>query len=139
MTYLTVEDVRRFMFDRTPDDNGLEEDLSFEDADIKDAMCRAAREFNALPPFVMEVHPDNLPTDTNIFLYATVEQLSITKAMELGRNDADYSAGGTSVNVTKSRIKHYKELAREMRGMWLEQAAYIKYNRNIMNGYNLGM
>ena len=133
---LTVEDVRQFMFDRTIQDNELEMDLSFEDNDILEAMKRAARDANSIPPYSASWTADCLPNDTNIFLYATAEQLYMSGLQRLMRNDTEYTAGGVTGSTSKARIQHYGGLIKQMFGPggtydWRDQLKRIKITKNI--------
>ena len=101
---LTEKDVRAFIQDRNAADNsGL--DLAFSPEDVKDAMRRAAREYNSVPPLFIGVgNGDCLPDDTNIFLDATAEQLYLSELARLARSDIDYSAGGVVTPIERQLI-----------------------------------
>lgn len=133
---LTVEDVRLFIQDDAIEVNDLELDLSFSDKQIQAAMLRAGREYNSLPPIgVGSVDPKRLPSDTNIFLDATAEQLYKTELAKVTRKDIDYETGGLSVNIVAKRIKHLPALIKLHRASWEEPARTIKVTCNINKGY----
>jgi len=128
---LTTDDVRYFLLDRTAEDNELDMDLSFTDEDIVNAMRRAARETNDVPPYNAQVSGDCLPGDSNIWLHAVAEQLYLAKLSNLMRNDIDYEAGGVTVSVTKARIAHFKELIKLHRTIWEDKLRRFKVGNNV--------
>jgi hypothetical protein len=128
---LSIQDVRDFMFDRTAMDNELDMDLSFTDEEIGKAMKRAARDANDVPPYSFTVSADNLPDDTNIYLYATAEHLYLSKMQQLMRGDADYTAGGVTGSITAKRIVHFKELVSGMRTKWEVPLKSAKITANV--------
>ena len=132
MSYLTVRDVQDFMMDRGPEDNDLELDLAFSPEEIMQAMTRAAREYNSIPPLgISQVSGKRLPDDTNIFLHATAEQLCRSLLHKLRRNDIDYTAGGVGVNLVSKRIQHLREQIKEEREAWEPRAREIKIRMNL--------
>jgi len=132
MSYLTVEDVQDFMMDRGVEDNDLELDLAFAPEEIQKAMNRAAREYNSIPPLgISSAHGNRLPDDTNIFLYATSEQLCRSLLHKLRRNDVDYTAGGVGVNLVAKRIQHLREQVQEERALWEPRAREFKIRMNL--------
>jgi hypothetical protein len=133
---ITVEDVRLFIQDDEIEANELEMDLSFSDKQILNAMVRAGREYNSIPPIgVGNVDPKRLPSDTNVFLDATAEQLYKSELANKTRKDVDYETGGVSVNIVAKRIKHLTGLISMHRGNWEPIARVIKLTRNINQGY----
>jgi hypothetical protein len=133
--YLTIEDVRNFIWDRSAADNQIELDLAFSDDEIRDAMKRAAREYNSVPPFVTEADPAGLPADTNLFLDATAFQLYISRISRMQRNDIDYSAGGVSVELEKKQIAYMKEMIPFHRDRFLEATKAQKVFRNLRRAF----
>lgn len=133
--YLTIDDVRNFIWDRSAADNQLEIDLAFSDEEIRDAMKRAAREYNSVPPFVSGADPAALPSDTNLFLDATVFQLYISRISRMQRNDIDYSAGGVTVELEKKQIAYMKEMIPFHRDRFLEATKAQKIFRNLRNAF----
>lgn len=129
---ISVEDVRSYVLDHTVEDNDLVLDLAFSNEEIEDAMKRAARAYNSIPPLnIARVEWNNLPDDTNIFLDATVEQLYITLLAKLIRNDIDYTAGGVTTNLVAKRISHLREHIKEHRALWQQAAGDLKKTANI--------
>jgi len=138
MSVITSEDVRNFILDRQASDNMLDMDLSFSPEEIADAMKRAAREANSVPPYSILVHPDALPGDTNVFLYATAAQLYLTKIQNLVRNDVEYTAGGVSASASGPQIKALQGLVEKLGAMWLEQWRPIKLANNLQRLHYYG-
>lgn len=104
-TMNTHEMVRHFIWDRTIEDNPLELDLEFSDQEIGHARQFAAMMFNSIPPFVVTIQANNIPTNWEYpFLLATVYHLLLAKLMQLSRKDLDYTAGNMTVDINKRRI-----------------------------------
>jgi len=135
MSFITNEDVRLYILDRSIEDNDLDLDLSFSDQEIASAMQRASRAWNSIPPFVSQVIWPHLPADTNVFLDATAEQLYLSLISKLQRNDIDYTAGGVGTNIVSKRIEHLKWQIKECRERWMAVARDIKVTRNINQAY----
>jgi hypothetical protein len=134
--YLTVEDVRDYIMDRTLEDNELELDLVFTDEEIRKAMTRAAREYNSLPPLgVSSVTPEFLPNDTNMFLDGTVAQLYMARRAKLARNDVDYQAGNITTNIVQKQIAHLTQMTLQHRELFREAATTHKLAININNAW----
>lgn len=104
--YVTVEDVRSYVLDRSIQDDVLGLDLAFSDDEIIDAMRRCAREYNSIPPFVTTWNENKLPGDTNIALDGIVLHLYLARLAKLQRQDFDYQAGGIQVNDVAKEIGH---------------------------------
>ena len=131
---ITEKDVRAYVADSTQADNdGL--DLYFSTEEIADAMKRAARMFNSVPPLILSVTADTLPDDTNIFLDATAAQLFTTELNKLTRRDIDYSAGGVQAPIERARINHLKNLIEFHTKLFMEAAKPFKVSQNINRAY----
>ena len=133
--YLTTQDVREFIQDRTIADNDLDLDLAFDDKEIERAMKQAVREYNSLPPRVHTVNIHQLPADSNIFLYGTAVHLLTSLLSKMRRNDIDYNAGGLSTNLVAKRIAHAQNEISEFRQLFREEATQNKLSINIDMGY----
>jgi hypothetical protein len=129
--YITEEDVRNFVLDRTIEDNELQLDLTYSPEEIGDAMMRAGRDYNSVPPFVHTVTPGSLPGDTNLFLYGTAYHLFLSRISKLSRNDIDYTAGNVGTNPVAKQIQHLQVLAKEMRAEFRDMATNIKCSINV--------
>ena len=136
-SYVNVEEVRHYVMDRTVEDNDLDLDLSFTDEEITQAMERAARSFNSLPPLVMRVVWNRMPLDTNIFLNATAEHLYRAALGKLRRNDIDYNAGGVASNLAAKRISHFERMIAEYNKLWIEEAKSIKIAYNLQQAFRV--
>jgi hypothetical protein len=104
------------------EDNPMQLDLVFSDGEIADAMKRAARAYNAIPPFVSRVSSDSLPDDTNMFLDAIAMHLYISRYAKLSRQDVDYSAGNLTANEVRAQLAHMKEMIQAHKVMFEETA-----------------
>lgn len=134
-SYLVIEDIRNYIWDREAGDNQLELDLAFSDDEIRDAMKRAAREYNSVPPYASCVDVAQLPADTNLFLDATVFQLYISRISRMQRNDIDYSAGGVAVELEKKQIGYMKEMIPFHRDRFLEATKAQKMFLNLRRAF----
>jgi len=123
--------VRMFIMDRTIDDNDLLLDLAYNDKEIENAMVRAAREYNGIPPFCSYADPDTLDGTTNMFLDGIAAQLYISSLSKLMRNDIDYNSGGVTTNIVAKRIDHLKELIKIHQERFTQVAGDIKKGINI--------
>ena len=135
MSYLTIADVRAYIWDRSAEDNQLELDLAFSDDEIRDAMKRAAREYASIPPYSSGVDPAELPADTNMFLDAVVLHLYISRISRLQRNDIDYSAGGVQVELDKKQIAYMKEMIPFHRDRFVDAAKSFKIFTNLRQAF----
>ena len=134
--YITVEDVRLFIVDRSIEDNDLLMDLAYDDAEISNAMVRAAREYNGIPPLCSYVDPDALDATTNMFLDAIASQLYLSTMSKLMRNDIDYNSGGVTTNIVAKRIGHLKELIQIHQTRFQQAASDHKKFINISQGFH---
>ena len=133
--YITVEDVRHYLMDRTPDDNDLLVDLAYDDNEIRQAMVYSARDYNSVPPQVSCASPECLPAHTNMFLDCIVKHLYIMSIAQLTRNDIDYTAGGVETNIVKKRIVHLRDLIAFHQQQFIETATNQKLLINIDNAF----
>jgi len=132
---LTVDKMRFWVMDRTPEDNPLEGDLFFQDLEYMTAMEHAARAFNSIPPFTAYVNPSALPDNTEIFFEATAEMLYKMKLHSLMRNAFEYNGGNVAVDEDNTKIKGLKDLIASVAG-WRETAAILKTQINVSGFYS---
>ncbi len=132
---LTVDKMRFWIMDRTPEDNPLEGDLFFKDLEYMTAMEHAARAFNSIPPFTTYANPSALPDNTEIFFEATAEMLYKMKLHSLQRNAFEYSGGNVAVDEDNTKIKGLKELIASVQG-WREMATVLKTQINVSGFYS---
>lgn len=136
MSYITVQDIRDFIRDRSADDNDLELDIMFTDEEILQAMKSAARAYNSIPPLsVASVNWQRLPDHNNIFFHATAEYLFRAWVTQMRRNDMDYTAGGAAANLIRRRIEHMSAEIPEHRQLWEVAARDHKNFVNINQAY----
>lgn len=129
--YITIDDIREEIQDRTPDDNVIDCDLSFSDDEIVHAMERAAAAYNSMPPLGVDVvSGKRLPLHNDIFMYATLSKLYNSATFKLARNMATWSTGETTVDLKKNRMEAYKSLVKEFDDMWKPAAAARKAELN---------
>lgn len=129
--YITIEDVRATIQDRTPEDNSIDCDLSFSDDEIRHAMERAAASYNSMPPIgVDRKSPKCLPLHDDIFLYAILSHLYNSATFKLARNLVTWQTGDTMVELEKSRMEAYKSLVKEFDEIWKPAARERKMEIN---------
>lgn len=132
---MKVDEVRHYLWDRSPDDNELWNSLEFTDEEIVRAMGHAARAFRSVPPLIpMRIDASCLPTDTNIFFDATGEQLYRMKRHSLARNNFKYEAGNVAIDDVSLKIEALDKLSKEMGEQWRQEARFFKSQINV-NGF----
>ena len=134
-TYITEDDVRDYMLDRTAADHELFTDVVWKSEDIARAMKTAAREFNSIPPFVMRVDPGRLPGDTNVFLDGIAVALLRRMRTNDGLNDLAYSAGSVKVDITATRIQHLDRMIAMYDERFQSRAKEIKRAANLRQAF----
>lgn len=134
-SFITVDDIRLYVLDRTIADNPLSKDLAFSDEEILAAMERAARAYNGLPPYVDCVTAACLQKVDNTFFDAIVQQLYIGEISRMSRNEIDYTAGGVTTNLDAKRIDHLRRMAAEHGELFREAAKAHKVYVNWKNAY----
>lgn len=130
---VTIDKMRFWISDRSPDDNLLLGDLEFSDTEIMTGMEHAAREFNSIPPVSWRVDPTRLPDDTNLFYEATAEMLYKHLLHRLMRNQFKYQAGNVQVDDVGVKIENLQGLIK-MVSSWRQTAQAIKL-KNDTRGY----
>ena len=132
----SVEDVRRFVLDRMIDDNEIDLELFFSDAEIITARRLAVANYNELPPYVDKIqltscNQDCLPAPV-MFLNGIAYQLYLSKLQKLHKEDVEYQAGGMTVNIIKKRIAYItgtiKIFKDEFLGLASARKTHINYS-----------
>lgn len=135
MSYITEQDIRDFMMDRTAEDHLLLADVAFTSEDIARAMKTTARRFNSLQPYTVTVQADRLPDDTNIFFDGIAAALLDLKRINASLNDMDYSAGNVQASVQGNLIKNLSGLIPVYEARFKEAASAIKISVNLDAAY----
>lgn len=136
--YITIEEVREAVNDRTPDDNSIENDLFFSDEDILSAMRQCAAAYNSIAPIGIDrVSFRALPADTEVFMDGVIAQLYKTAINKLARNLISWQTGNTTVDLEKSRMESFSSLLKLHEQAFKEGAKERKMeiNRNLAWGY----
>jgi len=135
-SYITVEEVRHYILDRSPDDNEIDFDLAFTDEEIGNAMKYAARDYASIPPMIGGApDPNRLPGDYMLFLDGIIHHLYRMKVSQLSRNDIDYSAGGVGANIVAKRIERLSLLSDRHEERFRQQATDIKKTKNLRRAF----
>lgn len=133
--YITTEDVRAYILDRSPEDNELLLDLEYSPDEISTAMRNTARKFNSMNPFSMFVEPDHLDGTSELFLHGIVYQLFLMTNHKLKRNDIDYTSGGVGTSLEQKKISHLDGLIAFHKEEFEREARAIKLLKNINDGF----
>lgn len=107
---LTSNDsMRKFLLDRMVDDNSIDLDLFFTDAELDHARFLAVAYWNEIPPYVggikLTTCTECLPHQ-GIFVHGIAYYAYLSKLQKLQKEDLDYNAGGMQVDLIKRRIAH---------------------------------
>lgn len=136
--YVTVQTIRDEVQDNSPDDNSIDNDLYFSDEIILTAMKAAARAFNAVQPVgVCYVNYNAMPTNTSIFVDATVANLYKIAVNKLIRNNLKWSTGGTTVTLESDRIEAFSKLQQALDAQWRQDAIQYKSEYNRQQAWDL--
>lgn len=133
--YITIDDVRDYMRDRTADDHELLTDVAWKDEEISRAMVTTAREFNSIPPFSIAVNPNHLPGDTNVFLDGIAVALLRRMLTNDSLNDLSYTAGSVKVDITATRIGHLTRMIAAYDERFQSRAKEIKRAANLRQAF----
>lgn len=135
--YVTEDDVRHYLLDIQVRNNVLDLDLQISGPEIMSAMQSAAREFNGLQPYSVNVSATALPKVNNMFLDAIAYFIYLQKLAYERERDVPYTAGGSiGVDLGARRIKHYQE-AMQIYMQRFTQAA-VAYKRTINSNRGWG-
>lgn len=131
---ICVQDVRDFIWDRTIDDNPIELDLRFTDAEIQNAMRFAAMRYNETSPYVDSVDQRNLPYGM-LFLTGTAYGLYLMELQKLTGQDVSYQAGSLTTDIYGKRIAHLKEFVKLFKEEFVNMIKERKTSINIEAAY----
>lgn len=129
--YLTIEKIRVFVVDETPEDNPIMGDLMWSDHDILASMDACARAYNRLEPHVEHVHADKLFDFDDMFYNGVAADLYRRTLVKLRRRDIDYQAGDVVASVVKARITNFALQQKEHEEKFMTAAQARKLNINI--------
>lgn len=135
MSFITEQDIREEMRDRSAADHLVLPDIAFTSEDIAYAMRKAARKFNSIRPYVCSVEAHTLPDRNNIFFdgiaWALLEGWSLNVAM----NDMDYSAGNVQASVQGKLMSNLEKMAAKYEKRFIEDATALKISTNLLGYY----
>ena len=101
------DSVRRFVLDRTVEDNAIDLELFFTEPEINFARKLAIGHYNETPPYVNRIDDSQLALPYPLaFLHGIAYHLYLGKLQKLQKEDLDYNAGGMQVDLIKRRIAH---------------------------------
>ena len=135
---ITNDDLRAFVLDQSVENNLLDLDLTWSDAEILDAKKRCAMHYNGIDPAVdsLRVDPFRMPNEY-AFLVGTAYQMYLSKLQQYQRNDLDYTIGGVQSNLFSKRIAHFKEMLQLMREEFEIKANALKVSQNLNNAWTV--
>jgi hypothetical protein len=135
MSFITEQDVREEMRDRSASDHIVLPDVAFTSEDIAYAMRKVARRFNSIRPFVLTVEATRLPDFNNVFFdgiaWALLEGMRLNASM----NDMDYSAGNVQSSVQGKLVSNLDKLVPMYERRFLEDATSMKLAANLEDAY----
>ena len=133
---MTHDSVRHFIWDRTLEDNPLELDLEFSDLEIGHARQFAAEMINSMPPFTVQIQPNQVPINWAYpFRLAVTYHLFLAKVMALQRKDLDYTAGNMTVDINKRRIEYLTKWAKVFKDESTQLIKELKVVANLEAAY----
>lgn len=135
MSFITEQDVREEMRDRSAADHLVLPDIAFSSEDIAQAMRKATRRFNSIRPYVLCVEAHKLPDRNNIFYdgiaWALLEGMQLNTSM----NDLDYTAGNVQASVQGKLVGNLEKLAAKYEKRFVEDATAWKISTNLVSAY----
>lgn len=136
--FVTIQQVRDAILDRTPDDNSIENDLFFSDEEIVTAMKQAAAAYNSMPPRGVDVMDyRSMPAGESIFLDGVLAKLYKLAINKLARNIISWQTGNTTVEIEKARMEAFSTLSKMYEQTFQDSAKERKMeiNRSLAWGY----
>lgn len=135
----SIADIRRFVLDRMIEDNEIDLELFFSDAEIIAARRLAVANYNELPPYVDKIqlnscNQDCLPAPV-MFLNGIAYQLYLTKLQKLHKEDVEYQAGGMTVNIIKKRIAYITSTIKIFKDEFIGLASARKTHINYSSAF----
>lgn len=131
---ITVEDLRAFLSDKSVEFNILDGDLTWSTEELYDCMRRCAMQWNAIPPYVLQVNPNNLPHEYP-FLLGSAYQAYLLRLQDLQRQDFDFNADGVQANLVGKRISHFGRMLSLLSQEFTMLAAERKNKYNFKQGW----
>lgn len=136
MAAITEKKVRDYVRDRSAMDNSSLPDVAWSPDDIRSAMEFAAREYNSLPPLMgRQVTPGTLPDNSNIFFDAITLGLLLSRRVNVGVNDIDFSVDGMSDSTEGSAAKHIDFLITVFTKRFNDAATAYKMQQSLRRGF----
>jgi hypothetical protein len=135
MSFITEQDIREEMRDRSAADHLVLPDIAFTSEDIAHAMRKAARRFNSIRPYVISVEAHKLPDRDNIFFDGIAWALLEGWLLNAGINDLDYTAGNVQASVQGKLVGNLEKLATKYEKRFVEDATALKISTNLVAAY----
>ena len=133
--YITEQDVREDMKDRSFEDHLLLPDVAFTPEDIAYAMKKAARKFNSIQPYVCTVEPHKLSARTNVFFDGIAWALLERWLLNASLNEMDYSAGNVTASTQGKLIGNLEKMVKNYREQFITVATEMKVSINLNNAF----
>lgn len=133
--YITEQDVREDMMDRTYADHLLLPDVAFTAEDIAYAMRKAARRFNSIQPYVCTVEPHRLSAKTNLFFDGIAWALLERWLLNASMNEMDYSAGNVTASVQGKLVGNLEKMVKLYQDRFITTATEMKVSINLNNAF----
>ena len=133
--FITIDDVREDIKDRTAEDHLVLPDVQFTDGDIEWAMRKACRKFNMIKPYSARMSPEAIPAKFQFMFDGIAWALFSRWTTNVLMNDEDYSAGGVSASVQGKLGKNLQILSKDYLEQFVEEATNYKLITNLENAY----
>lgn len=136
--FVTIQQIRDAILDRTPDDNSIENDLFFSDEEIVNAMKQTAAAYNAMAPRGVDyMDYRSMPAGESTFLDGVLCKLYKMAINKLARNVMTWQTGNTTVELEKTRMEAFKSLSQMYDQTFRDSARERKMeiNRSLAWGY----
>ena len=133
--YITEQDVREDMKDRSFEDHLLLPDVAFTPEDIAYAMKKASRKFNSIQPYACTVEPHKLSARTNVFFDGIAWALLERWLLNASLNEMDYSAGNVTASTQGKLIGNLEKMVKNYREQFITVATEMKVSINLNNAF----
>lgn len=128
---ISIEEIRLWARDNSPEDNFLLDEVEFKDTEIIAAIRRVVDVWNSTPPLM-----DRFTFNTTNFPYrsqwidATIGYLLDIASLNYMRNMLGYQAGGISIDDKKLKAQSYRQEADKRLQMYQNWMAMVKPQLN---------
>lgn len=133
---ISIEEIRLWARDNSPEDNFLLDEVEFKDTEIIAAIRRVVDMWNATPPLMprYEFNTTNFPYRSQ-WIDATIGFLMGIAGLNYLRNMLAYQAGGISIDDKKLKAQAYQQEADKRKAEFKEWMMQIKPQLNAYQAF----